>query len=255
MKNVQILDTVLYKILFTDFSIGDNSSQNLEVDAKNHSTSKTENLQNIISIPNISKKEVSQTKNSLGSKDQNEFNVQPKTETENNSKITEDSTKSQNNSSNENHHSTKVCDQKVIFVERGTHQVIKSPNYPKKSQNNLNCTWTLSTVRNDERVRLVFDSLDIGTNGDKLILYDGDSTETENLMTGPMDQVKFGQNRYIFDKNLRNCDFTKFFRIKASGTKRPYFSSGKFLTIQFLTNENSQSTGFHLSSTSARKGM
>ena len=76
MKNVQILDTLLYKILFTDFSIGDNSSQNLEVDAKNHSTSKTENLQNIISIPNISKKEVSQTKNSLGSKDQNEFNVQ-----------------------------------------------------------------------------------------------------------------------------------------------------------------------------------
>ena len=45
-----------------------------------------------------------------------------------------------------------------------------------------------------------------------------------------------------------------FFRIKASGTKRPYFSSGKFLTIQFLTNENSQSPGFHLSSTSARKG-
>ena len=181
---------ILYNILFTDFSIGDNSSQN-------HSTltSKTENLQNTISIPNISKKEVSQTKNSLESKNQNDSSVQPKTETENNSKTTEDTIKSQNNSSNENHHLTKVCDQKVIFVERGTHQVIKSPNYPQKSQNSLNCTWTLSTVRNDERVRLVFDSLDIGTNGDKLILYDGDSTKSENFMTGPMDQVKFGQNK------------------------------------------------------------
>ena len=186
---------ILYQILFTDFSIGDKSSQNLEVDSKNYSTSKTENLQNTISIPNISNKEVSQPKNSLGSKDQNELNAQPKTETGNDSKTTEASTKPQNISSNENHHSTKVCDQKVIFVERGTHQVIKSPNYPKKSQNNLNCTWTLSTVRNDERVRLVFDSLDIGTNGDKLILYDGDSTKSENLMTGPMDQVKFGQNK------------------------------------------------------------
>ena len=35
--------------LFTDFSIGDKSSQNLEVDSKNYSTSKTENLQNTIS--------------------------------------------------------------------------------------------------------------------------------------------------------------------------------------------------------------
>ena len=59
----------------------------------------------------------------------------------------------------------------------------------------------------------------------------------------------------MFDKSLRNEMISRiFFRIKASGTKRPYFSSGKFLTIQFLTNENSQSTGFHLSSTSARKG-
>ena len=181
------------KRFFTEFTIGDKSSQNLELESKNHSTlsSKTKNLQDTISIPHISMKEVSQPKNSLKFKDQN---GQPKTEAQNNSKFTGD-TKSKNHTSNDNQHLTKVCDQKVIFVERGTHQVIKSPNFPQKSQSNLNCTWTLSTVRNDERVRLVFDSLDIGANGDRLILYDGDSTESENLMTGPMDQVKFGQNK------------------------------------------------------------
>ena len=69
----------------------------------------------------------------------------------------------------------------MIYIEKGTHKIIQSPKYPKKYLPNLNCSWTISTVRDDERVRLQFTSLNIGDNaGDQLILYDGKGIGKKN---------------------------------------------------------------------------
>ena len=74
-----------------------------------------------------------------------------------------------------------VCHQGMIYIEKGTHKIIQSPKYPQKYLPNLNCSWTISTVRDDERVRLQFTSLNIGDNsGDQLILYDGKSIGKKN---------------------------------------------------------------------------
>ena len=70
-----------------------------------------------------------------------------------------------------------ICQQGMIYIEKGTHKIIQSPKYPKKYLPNLNCSWTISTVRDDERVRLHFTTLNIdGKAGDQLILYDGKGT-------------------------------------------------------------------------------
>ena len=70
----------------------------------------------------------------------------------------------------------------MIYIEKGTHKIIQSPKYPKKYLPNLNCSWTISTVRDDERVRLHFTTLNIdGKAGDQLILYDGNGTGNKFL--------------------------------------------------------------------------
>ena len=58
-------------------------------------------------------------------------------------------------------------------------------------------------------------------------------------MVGPLDQVKINEDKTI----------------PASKTKRPYWSSGKFLTLQFLTDEKIETTGFEVSSTAVRRGI
>ena len=58
-------------------------------------------------------------------------------------------------------------------------------------------------------------------------------------MVGPLDQVKIDGDQII----------------PASKTKRPYWSSGKYLTLQFLTNEKIENTGFQVSSTAVRRGI
>ena len=58
-----------------------------------------------------------------------------------------------------------VCENKRSYVEIGSIVLIKSPGYPNHYPAKLNCTWTISTVRNDERVRLSFQSLDIDSRG------------------------------------------------------------------------------------------
>jgi hypothetical protein len=71
----------------------------------------------------------------------------------------------------------------VTYVEIGSSVTIQSPGYPKTYPSQLNCTWTVSTVRNDERVRLEFLSLNIDARGDVLSLYDGKAAESKLKMT------------------------------------------------------------------------
>ena len=58
-------------------------------------------------------------------------------------------------------------------------------------------------------------------------------------MVGPLDQVKINEDQTI----------------PASKTKRPYWSSGKYLTLQFLTDEKIENTGFQVSSTAVKRGI
>ena len=78
-----------------------------------------------------------------------------------------------------------VCANQITYVEIGSTVIIKSPGYPKTYPSSLNCTWTISTVRKDERVRLAFLSLNVDSRGDHLSLYDGKSTDPDLKMTGP----------------------------------------------------------------------
>ena len=68
-------------------------------------------------------------------------------------------------------HYENVCSNKISYVNIGFMVVLKSPNYPGNYPPNLNCTWSISAVRNDQRVRIVFLSLNIDSRGDKLNIY------------------------------------------------------------------------------------
>ena len=120
----------------------------------------------------------------------------------------------------------------------GTTAVIKSPNYPQDYPKNLNCTWTISAVRDDQRVRVVFQSLSIDSRGDNLILYDGKYADKTCKMHGPLDMI------YLADGKA----------IEPAGTKRPYFSSHKYMTVQLTTDDTYQSKGFQLSTTAVKRG-
>lgn len=127
----------------------------------------------------------------------------------------------------------------MSYVEVGTTIIVKSPNYPGNYPANLNCTWTISTVRKDERVRVIFLSLNIDVRGDKLSFYDGPLVNSKAKMTGPMDKI------YLDNGNI----------LQPAGKNRPYFSSGKFLTIEMVTNDDGQETsGFQLTATALKKG-
>ena len=133
-----------------------------------------------------------------------------------------------------------VCANQITYVEIGSTVIIKSPGYPKTYPASLNCTWTISTVRQDERVRLAFSSLNVDARGDHLSLYDGKSTDPDLKMTGPLDMIFLETGKFL----------------QPAGIKRPYFSSGKFLTLEMLSNEDGhQTSGFQLSATSVKKGM
>ena len=84
---------------------------------------------------------------------------------------------------------------------------------------------------------MTFTALNIDNRGDKLILYDGNEIDPNKKMTGPLDPIEFGNTK-----------------IEAIGTKRPYFSSSKYLTIQLITNDNFEQSGFQVSSTALKKG-
>ena len=127
----------------------------------------------------------------------------------------------------------------MAFVEVGTTVIIKSPNYPDHYPANLNCTWTLSTVRKDERIRIVFLSLNIDIRGDTLSFYDAKTPIEKTKMNGPLDLI------YLDNGEI----------LQPAGKKRPYFSSGQFLTIEMLTNDdNYETSGFQLSATAVKKG-
>ena len=123
----------------------------------------------------------------------------------------------------------------------GTTAVIKSPNFPQNYPPNLNCTWTISAVRDDQRVRVVFTALDMELRGagDDLILYDGKYAEKDCRMHGPLDMIHLADGKAI----------------EPAGTKRPYFSSHKFMTLQLTTNDKYQSSGFQLSTTAVKRGI
>ena len=126
-----------------------------------------------------------------------------------------------------------ICQHQTTFVEVGTTALIQSPNYPDNYPANLNCSWTISTIRNDERVRLIFLSLNIDTRGDRLILLDGD-----DVMTGPLDPI-----------HLDNNDL-----LEPAGLKRPYFSSAKLMTITLVTNSKFEASGFQVQATAVKRG-
>ena len=116
--------------------------------------------------------------------------------------------------------------------------MIKSPNYPYDYPKNLNCTWTISAVRADQRVRIVFLSLNVDSRGDELILYDGQYAYDYCKMHGPMDVISLANGRSI----------------EPAGTKRPYFSSKKFMTVQLLTDDKYETSGFQLTATAVKRG-
>ena len=127
----------------------------------------------------------------------------------------------------------------MIYVEIGSTVTIQSPGYPKTYPSKLNCTWTVSTVRNDERVRFEFLSLNIDARGDFLSLYDGKAAESKLKMTGPLDMIYLDDGKFLQPADI----------------KRPYFSSGKFMTLEMLSNDDEhQSSGFQLKATSLKKG-
>ena len=135
--------------------------------------------------------------------------------------------------------SGQACDNKVIYVEIGSTVTIQSPGYPKTYPSKLNCTWTVSTVRNDERVRFEFLSLNIDARGDFLSLYDGKAAESKLKMTGPLDMIYLDDGKFLQPAEI----------------KRPYFSSGKYMTLEMLSNDDEhQSSGFQLTATSLKKG-
>ena len=137
------------------------------------------------------------------------------------------------------YYSDQACAKKMTYVEIGSSVIIKSPGYPKTYPSKLNCTWTISTVRNDERVRLDFLSINIDSRGDYLSLYDGKNAKSALKMTGPQDMIYLDDGKFL----------------QPAGTQRPYFSSGKFMTIEMISNDDGfQSDGFQVSATSVKKG-
>ena len=142
-------------------------------------------------------------------------------------------------SSSTGFNSGQACDKKVTYVEIGSTVTIQSPGYPKTYPSKLNCTWTVSTVRNDERVRFEFLSLNVDARGDFLSLYDGKAAESKLKMTGPLDMIYLDDGKFLQPADI----------------KRPYFSSGKFMTLEMLSNDDEhQSSGFQLKATSLKKG-
>ena len=142
-------------------------------------------------------------------------------------------------SSSTGFNSGQACDKKVTYVEIGSTVTIQSPGYPKTYPSKLNCTWTVSTVRNDERVRFEFLSLNVDARGDFLSLYDGKAAEFKLKMTGPLDMIYLDDGKFLQPADI----------------KRPYFSSGKFMTLEMLSNDDEhQSSGFQLTATSLKKG-
>ena len=142
-------------------------------------------------------------------------------------------------SSSTGFNSGQACDNKVTYVEIGSTVTIQSPGYPKTYPSKLNCTWTVSTVRNDERVRFEFLSLNVDARGDFLSLYDGKAAESKLKMTGPLDMIYLDDGKFLQPADI----------------KRPYFSSGKFMTLEMLSNDDEhQSSGFQLKATSLKKG-
>lgn len=131
-----------------------------------------------------------------------------------------------------------VCQNKISYVEMGTSDIIKSPNYPGVYPKKLNCSWLISTVRQDERVRLVFLSLNIDSRGDRLVLYDGDQISNSSKMTGPLDIIQVDNDTPL----------------APAGMKRPYFSSGRQLTVNMMTDEKYETSGFQLTATAVKKG-
>merc|ERR1712025_884469 len=80
--------------------------------------------------------------------------------------------------------------------------------------------------------------IDLRGAGDDLILYDGKYAEKECRMHGPLDMIHLANGKAI----------------EPAGTKRPYFSSHKFMTLQLTTNDKYQSNGFQLSTTAVKRG-
>ena len=85
-----------------------------------------------------------------------------------------------------------------------------------------------------------FKSILVCFGGDELNLFDGRGTKPELRMTGPMDEIYLDEGKFL----------------QPAGIKRPYFTSGKFMTLEMLSNDDGyESSGFQLTATSVKKGI
>jgi len=99
--------------------------------------------------------------------------------------------------------------------------IFNSPNYPREYGNDESCDWTI-TVPEGYKINLMFDAFETELGNDKVIVYDGEGTDSPQLkvLDGPEipEQVKSSGNKMTVTFTTDGQGTKKGFKAAASAT-------------------------------------